>query len=60
LKSLTQLNLRGTRVTDAGLANLEGLRNLDRLDLRETRVTASGIAALRALLPDTDIITDVK
>lgn len=47
---LTELNLAGTAVTDAGLQALTGLDQLRRLDLSRTRVTNRGFeAAVRSL-----------
>ena len=42
-------------ITDAGLAQLEGLTNLSVLALAHTRVTDAGILALRLKLPGLDI-----
>ena len=39
----------GTKVTDAGLADLRGLSNLQSLDLKETRVTDAGLVHLKGL-----------
>ena len=38
------INLRGTKVTDAGMAHLKGLKDLVRLHLEKTAVTDAGIA----------------
>jgi hypothetical protein len=43
------LNLAGTLLTDAGLANLEGLSSLQSLDLSGTRVTDVGLSHLKGL-----------
>jgi WD40 repeat protein/Leucine-rich repeat (LRR) protein len=48
LKQVTQLNLAGTGVDDAGLANLKGLTHLKDLTLSE-RTTNAGLAHLAAL-----------
>lgn len=42
-------------VTDAGLAELEGLTSLQELDLKRTRVTPAGVKRLRRLLPKCEI-----
>lgn len=42
-----EVNLTGTTVTDAGLANLEGLNNLKSLQLHRTEVTDAGLAHLK-------------
>lgn len=47
LPQLESLNLRGTEVTDAGLANLSGLVNLRSLNLWSTAVSDAGLAHLR-------------
>jgi Leucine-rich repeat (LRR) protein len=47
---LRDLDLNGTRVTDAGLANLKGL-NLRKLHLASTRITDAGLEHLKGL-PD--------
>jgi hypothetical protein len=49
----TLLNLRGTAVTDAGLARLKGLARLRWLDLSKTRVTRAGLVHLEGL---TDLV----
>ncbi len=46
---LKQLFLGHTRVTDAGLKNVEGLSELDVLDLKGTLVTDAGLAYLHDL-----------
>jgi hypothetical protein len=50
------LNLDGTRVADAGLAQLRTLTQLKLVSLRKTAVTAAGIDELQRLLPDCSII----
>jgi hypothetical protein len=47
--SLTTLNLAATRVTDAGLKELVGVRSLSTLDLSRLRVTAAGLKELAGL-----------
>ncbi len=48
---LYSIDLRGTQVTDIGLAHLKGLTNLLFLDLRDTRVTDTGMQMLERALP---------
>ena len=43
------LNLRGTEVTDAGLAHLAGLTGLVKLHLEKTKVTDAGLEHLKGL-----------
>src|SRR5436305_12689053 len=43
LPKVEQLNLRGTGVTDKGLANLEGMTTLTTLHLEQTAVTDEGL-----------------
>ena len=47
--SVTELYLRGTRITDDGLKNLSGLTNLEKLDLAETDITDAGLRHLMGL-----------
>ncbi len=49
LNSLEWLNLSETRITDAGLKNLEGLTSLRWLSLRNTRISAAGLLHLNEL-----------
>ena len=58
LKSLTGLNLGGTKVSDAGLVHLKELKNLTNLNLKMTEVTAKGLEALHAALPACKIERD--
>ena len=55
LKALTMLDLRGTKVTDAGLAEIarpnSGLKALTMLDVRGTEVTDAGVRALKTARP---------
>ncbi|MEQ8790271.1 MAG: hypothetical protein RIC55_28505 [Pirellulaceae bacterium] len=51
-KSLTQLNLTGTRVGDAGLKTLAAMPQLKELYLHGTLVTEQGVKQLRTSLPD--------
>jgi hypothetical protein len=52
---IVSVDLSDTRVTDAGLKHLAGLRQLRRLDLPVTRVTDEGIADLKQALPKLEI-----
>jgi hypothetical protein len=56
LKNLHHLNLRKTRVTDAGLRELGGLEQLKTLTIWETQVTEEGIKRLECTLPRLEII----
>ena len=49
LPRLRVLNLHATRVTDAGMASLAGLKDLQVLSLIGTRVGDAGLASLRDL-----------
>ena len=46
---ITRLDLRGTKVTDAGIAHLTGAKELVYLNLYGTGVTDAGAAKLAAL-----------
>jgi hypothetical protein len=48
---LTELNLAGTQITDAGLQRLAGFDLLRRLDISDTRVTNNGFQAVVESLP---------
>ncbi len=43
------LNLAGTKITDAGLAKLAGLKSLEKLHLEKTGITDAGLAHLAGL-----------
>jgi hypothetical protein len=45
------LDLRETRITDAGLAHLKGLIKLFDLDLRGTQVSRAAVRELQLMLP---------
>ena len=45
-----------TRVTDAGVKELAGLKSLQTLDLRDTQVTDAGLKERQKALPDCKII----
>ena len=49
LNELQSLDLQGTKVTGAGLANLKGLSKLRWLHLAGTKVTDSGLEYLKGL-----------
>jgi len=57
LAALETLDLRGTKVTDAGLAHLAGLTALKELNLSRTQVTDAGVAKLQKALPNCSIDT---
>ena len=46
---LVSVNLRGTKITNAGLAHLKGVKSLKRLHLEKTTVTDEGLAFLAGL-----------
>jgi hypothetical protein len=47
-----------TKVTDAGLKHLAGMKRLPHLDLRHTQVTESKVAELQNALPNCRLIFD--
>jgi len=47
---LVDLNLGGTKIKDADLANLKGLINLTRLHLENTPITDAGLGQLKGLI----------
>ena len=49
MRALQRLHLDLTKVTDAGLPRLSGLRRIEYLNLRSTAVTDKGLPALRSL-----------
>ena len=55
LKSLSNINLEFTHVTDAGLVHLKGLTNLAELNLLNTQVTDVGVSELQQALPNLKI-----
>ncbi len=55
LPDLHWLDLARTKVTDAGLHCLEGVKDLRVLDVTQTRVTDKGIACLKKKLPKLEI-----
>jgi hypothetical protein len=54
--SLPTLTLSGTRVTDAGLVHLAGLKSLAHLTVRGAGVTEAGVAALLQARPRVRVI----
>jgi hypothetical protein len=56
LTKLTYLNLFGAAVSDAGLAQLSGLKNLKSLYVFQTKVTDEGIAKLQKAQPGLKIV----
>ena len=52
LTNLTELDLVGTQVTDAGLVLLKGFTNLKNLGLSNTKITRGEIAELQKALPN--------
>jgi len=52
LPEFRSLTLRGTRVSDAGLAYLAQFRSLESISLVKTAVTEEGVRRLHAQLPD--------
>ena len=48
-EQIYDLNLANTKVTDAGLAVLDGMKNLHRLHLEKTAVTDAGLSHLKGL-----------
>ena len=49
LPHLTELDLSGTQITDAGLAEIEGLPELTKLRLYDTRITDAALDSLKTL-----------
>ncbi len=61
LNSVTALHLRRSKVTDAGLASLEGINNIERIDLEGTAITDAGLEHLRNMTRlKLLIVTDTK
>ena len=60
LSELEYLNLYGTKVTDAGLEQLKGLKNLKKIYLWQSAATAEGMQKLRDVLPDCQVVGEVK
>jgi hypothetical protein len=55
LKTLQNLDIHNTKITDAGLMYLFGLKRLKKLYLGYTKVTEAGVKKLRKALPACDI-----
>ena len=51
LAKVTELNLRGPKITDAGLKDIAKMQQLTRLRLSRTKVTKAGVAELQKALP---------
>jgi hypothetical protein len=51
LKQLRSLSLRGTQVSDLGVAPLRALTGLRFLNISQTKITGAGIAELHRALP---------
>jgi uncharacterized protein (TIGR03067 family) len=65
MSSVTGLHLHGRKVTDAGLASLQGINNIEQIDLKGTAITDVGLMHLKnmthlalLIVSDTDV-TDV-
>lgn len=58
LTNLVELQLRGTRLTDAGLAKLHPLHQLEALHLGYTQVTPAGVAAFQLANPRCRVLTE--
>ena len=56
MPELEELSLYRTKVTNAGLARLSGLKNLRLVDLRYSRVTSSGVRDMAAALPTAEVL----
>jgi|LakMenE01Jun11ns_1017448.scaffolds.fasta_scaffold9405290_2 hypothetical protein len=59
LRSLKDISLHGTLISDAGIARLEVLQNLETLIVGDTAVTQNGRDALRCRLPNCKIVDSV-
>jgi eukaryotic-like serine/threonine-protein kinase len=57
-KTLRHINLHGTQVNDASLAQLQDCTNLTGLILRKTKVTAAGVDDLKKALPKCEVNWD--
>ena len=53
MTALRKLALGATRVSDAGLTQLKGMKGLRTLFLDGTKVTDAGLAELKKALPNT-------
>ncbi len=57
LENLSQLNLFGTRVTDAAFISLSRIESLEKIFLWNTLVTPKGVKAFKALHPNIEVIS---
>ncbi|HEV8000114.1 MAG TPA: hypothetical protein VGP63_09555 [Planctomycetaceae bacterium] len=58
---IASLHLQGTKITDAGLASLEGLNNIEHIDLEGTAITDAGLEHLRHMTHlEVLMVTDTK
>ena len=55
MANLEYLNLYSTGVSDAGLANLQGMKKLKHLYVWQTKVTEAGAANLKKAIPGLDV-----
>src|SRR6185369_5546680 len=55
MEHLQVVNLYRTRVTNSGVARLQGLKELTDVDLRYSRVTGNGVDSLRTALPNSKV-----
>ena len=55
MTDMEELNLYGTKVTNAGLDVLCGMKHLITVDLRYTRVTRAGVDRLRTAVPQANV-----
>jgi hypothetical protein len=51
-RQMVDLSLRGSRVTDAGLAHLSSMRSVTNVDVSATRIGDAGIVQLRRICPN--------
>jgi len=58
LKSLTDLDLAGTWITDWAVPLLAARQSLKRLDIRNTHISQEGVASLRRALRECEIISE--
>lgn len=56
LAGMTNLSLKDTRITDAGLLHLSAMLKLDVIDLQGTPVTPEGIASLKRAVPTLRVV----
>ena len=60
LENLRYLNVYATKVSDAGLEHIKGLKNLKRLLVWQSQVTPDGMAKLKESLPECTIIAGLE